>query len=119
LLQIHGLAFKKVSIVFINTINPIQIGSTMKWSEAKRELRSKDKTDLVRFLKQLFELNGENKAFFVTNLDASKNSGTDYYKREISQSLNPDFDQLLDLKRGRKAISSFRKATPDWRVEKS
>ena len=36
-----------------------------------------------------------------------------YYKREISASINPSVDDPVDLKRGRKAISSFKKAAPD------
>ncbi len=85
----------------------------MKWSEAKRELRTKEKGELVQFLKRLFDLNSENRAFFTANLTECNDNSLEYYKREIADSVNPGIDAPVDLKRGRKAIASFKKVSPD------
>ena len=85
----------------------------MNWSQIKRELQKKDKAELVGYLKRLFSLSAENKSFLETNLSDSDGEPPEYYLREITESVNPDIDSPIDLKRGRKAIASFKKAAPE------
>lgn len=87
--------------------------TTMNWSQIKRELQKKDKTELVGYLKRLFSLNAENRSFLESNLSDSDGVPSAYYQREITESVNPGYDSPIDLKRGRKAIASFKKAAPE------
>ena len=85
----------------------------MKWSKAKHELQQKSKGELVGYLKRLFDLSAENKSFFEANLAGNDGVSPKYYKQEISESVNPGIESPIDLRRGRKAISSYRKAAPN------
>lgn len=85
----------------------------MKWTDIKRELRKKNCDELIQALKQLVDLNPENKSFIESYLFPFSGHSLNYYKKEISNSVNPGMNAELDIKRGRNAIQSFKKASPD------
>ena len=72
-----------------------------------------EKDELVQLLKRLFDLNPENRSFLEAKLSPCGDHSMDYYKREIAAAVNPDMDSPIEMKRGRKAIASYKKAAPD------
>ena len=84
----------------------------MKWSDAKRELKKKSQGDLLSLVKSLFDLSPDNRSFIATLLDMGGDNTLGYYEAEISEAVNPHWENPIDLRRGRKAISSYKKAAP-------
>lgn len=85
----------------------------MKWSDAKRELQQLESRELFLLLKQLFDLSPANRTFFEASLLPGNKVPLKHYKKEISSAVNPSTNSEIDLQRGRKAISEFKKAAPD------
>ena len=90
----------------------------MKWSQAKRELQSLEQGEILKLLKTLFSLNAENKTVFENSLGAHGGVSLEHFKAEIAAAVNPSWKQPIDLKRGRRAISQFKKAAPDDRLSR-
>ena len=85
----------------------------MKWSQVKKELQGLEKSEMIKLFKKLFALNSENKTVFENMLGSRGCVSLDYYKNEISSAVNPNWKTPINLSRGRKAISQFKKAAPD------
>jgi hypothetical protein len=84
----------------------------MRWTDAKFELQRKDQRELFRFIKSLYDLNKTNKAFFEAALGSDGSTAINIYKKEIAEAVDPDPSDPIELRRGRKAISDYRKAAP-------
>ena len=85
----------------------------MSWSEIKKNLNPINERVVLDMLRGLYELSPENKRFMSARLARNGGESLEAYRREIVESLNPPLDDQLDLRRGRKVISSFKKAVPD------
>ena len=86
----------------------------MNWAKAKRELQKLEKPELIDLLKRLFNLDAGTKAVFEASF-SPLNEVPEYYKQEVKESLYPDvhYDNSIDLRRARKAISAYKKACPN------
>ena len=84
----------------------------MRWSDLKRKLLDSDQKELLRLLKALYELNQTNKAFFEAALGASRETAIASYKRDIAEAIDPQGSAPIELRKGRKAISDYKKAVP-------
>ncbi len=84
----------------------------MRWSEAKRALQGKTQPELFKFIKTLYDLNANNRAAFEAALGPDRSRAIDLYKREITKAIDPTTGGSIELRRGRKAISDFRKLSP-------
>lgn len=91
-----------------NTQNP-----SATWAEVKKHLKSFDEHQILDLIKGLYELSRENKHFVGARFGRADGESLDAYKREIAECLNPSIDDPIDLRRGRKAISSYKKAAPE------
>jgi len=84
----------------------------MPWSEIKTRLKPINERLVLDMLRDLYELSSENKRFMSARLSQNDGESLEAYRHEIMESLNPSFDNPLDLQRGRKAISGYQKAAP-------
>lgn len=91
---------------------PKKQNASVSWADVKKRLKSLDERQVFDLIKGLYELSPENKRFVGARLGQADGESFDAHKREIVECLNPPFDDQLDLRRGRKAISSYKKAVP-------
>lgn len=91
---------------------PKKQNASIAWAEVKKQLKSFDEHQVFDLIKGLYELSPENKRFVGARLGQADGESLDAYKREIAECLNPPIDDPIDLRRGRKAISSYKKAVP-------
>lgn len=91
---------------------PKKHNASVGWAEVKKHLKSFDEHQVFDLIKGLYELSPENKRFVGAHLGQADGESLDAYKREIAECLNPSIDDPIDLRRGRKAISSYKKAVP-------
>lgn len=85
------------------------------WTDVRRSIKDIDNSDLIKLVKDLYELSGENKNFLHARF-ISGSSSLSKYKKIISDSLYPDiFDEDDDFKfdKANKAIEAYIKATKD------
>ena len=92
---------------------PVKPDKPVKWSDAKKVLASKESRELLALIKDLYSLNQQNKTFIQTKyslIDPIKP-----YKEIVEECLYPDVIKKhpLDLPRGKRAISQYRKAVGD------
>ena len=92
---------------------PRKQNASLSWAEVKKHLKSFDERQVFDLIKGLYELSPENKRFVGARLGQADGKPLNAYKREIAESLNPPIDDPIDLRRGRKAISSYKKAVPN------
>lgn len=84
----------------------------MRWAEIKAKLQALEQREVLKLVKDLYERSEENKRFVIARFATHTGANRNAFKREIASALNPDFNRPIDLRRGRKAISDFRKAAP-------
>src|SRR6266567_8811797 len=84
------------------------------WKDVKTVLSQKSMPELLQLIRDLYALRPEVKDFIHARFLTSK-ANVAPYKKTIHQSLSPDVihGEDLDLARGRKAISDYKKATND------
>lgn len=84
------------------------------WADAKAILIKKEKAELLKLIADLYSFNEENKAFINSRFSIGENP-IDFYKAIITESLYPDLSkgQSIMLSKGKKAISTYFKATKD------
>jgi hypothetical protein len=85
------------------------------WIDVKRSVKDIEHSNLIKLLKDLYELSDENKNFLHARFLAGISS-LSKYKKIISDSLYPDiFDEIDDFNYGKanKAIEAYAKATND------
>ena len=84
------------------------------WVNIKNRLEKQGPKDLLKILKDLYDLDDKNRRFVEARFLTSKTSLA-RYKKIISHALYPDiFDhETVSLATGRKAISDFKKASGD------
>ncbi|QEG21497.1 hypothetical protein [Mariniblastus fucicola] len=85
----------------------------MNWTQVKKQLQALEKPETMKLFKALFSLNHENRTVFENALGEIGSVSLKYYKDEIAASVNPSWNGSINLNRGRKAISQFKKAAPD------
>lgn len=84
----------------------------MPWSDIKRELVERDRKECLRVIKCLYDLNRTNKTFLEAALGDDKAASISAYKKEISEAIDPKVEDPIELRRGRKAISDYKRANP-------
>jgi len=84
------------------------------WQEMRRALSSKSQNELLNLIRDLYALRPEVKDFMHARFLTSEAS-LEPYKKIIEASLYPDVmhGDTIELSRGRKAISDYKKATND------
>jgi Family of unknown function (DUF6155) len=84
------------------------------WRDIKRVLASKSQNELLNVIRDLYALRPEVKDFMHARFLTSEAS-LEPYKKIIEASLYPDVmhGDTIELSRGRKAISDYKKATDD------
>jgi Family of unknown function (DUF6155) len=84
------------------------------WRDIKRVLASKSQNELLNVIRDLYALRPEVKDFMHARFLTSEAS-LEPYKKIIEASLYPDVmhGDTIELSRGRKAISDYKKATND------
>ena len=85
----------------------------MNWSQAKKRLQSLEKAETIKLFKALYSLNSENKTVFENALGEAGNVSLKHYESEIAAAVNPSWKTPINVARGKKAISQFKKAAPD------
>ena len=81
---------------------------SVKWTDAKKVLASKDPKELLALIKDLYSLNQQNKTFIQTKyslIDPIKP-----YKEIIGECISLDYKKPINLSGAKKAISQYRKA---------
>jgi hypothetical protein len=84
------------------------------WSQVKAILTQQNANELIKLTGDLYRLSKENRAFIESRfLSSSETLG--HYKEIIATAVYPDIDRNkpIQLAKGRKAISDYRKATND------
>jgi hypothetical protein len=81
------------------------------WSQVKERLDLMEKRELLRLLRDLFELNVDNKFFLAARVFTdSPDVVVEPYRRVIRQVFNPEQGlPSLELRKARKALSDFQK----------
>jgi len=84
------------------------------WTTVKGILVTKEPTELLMLIKDLYGLNKINKTFIEARYQVSKDA-LEPYKKIISDALYPDItkNKGVSLSAGRKAISDYKKAAND------
>lgn len=84
------------------------------WKDMRRLLAAKSHEELLQLIRDLYALRPEVKDFLHARLQTST-ANVKPYKKTIQESLFPDVihGEDLDLARGQKAISDYKKATND------
>jgi hypothetical protein len=93
------------------------MASNLPWSQIKSRLSAFEKEDLLNLIRDLYQLNSDNKVMLATRLAATSSDGladdlAEPYKRAIRREFNPDRGlPRLNIGAARKALSSFKKAS--------
>lgn len=93
------------------TYKVVKPDKPVKWTEVKKVLANKEPKELLALIKDLYSLNQQNKTFIQTKY--SLVDPIEPYKEIIEESLSLDYKKPIDLARGKKAISQYRKAVGD------
>lgn len=88
------------------------------WSQIKSRLVVHEKEYLLTVIRDLYQLNADNKVFLASRLVAGQPEIlAEPYKRAIRREFNPDRGfPRLNLEAARKALNSFKKASADPRA---
>lgn len=92
--------------------------SSPTWSQIKARLSHLGKDDLLNIIKDLYQLNTDNKVFLVSRLIIDQPEIlAEPYKRAIRREFNPERGfPRLNLQAARKTLTSFKKASADYRA---
>jgi hypothetical protein len=88
------------------------------WSQIKSRLLSLEKQDLVNVIRDLYQLNTDNKVFLTTHLGfGDPETFMAPYKRTIQRVFNPERGfPSLTLSAARKALNDFKKASANQKA---
>jgi len=84
------------------------------WSQVKTILTQQNANELIKLTGDLYRLSKENRAFIESRF-LSNSETLGHYKEIVAAAVYPDIfkDKPVQLAKGRKAISDYRKATND------
>ncbi len=84
------------------------------WENIKDGVSKQPSKDLIKLIKELYDLNEQNSCFLDTRFSTTASPLT-AYKRIIRQGIYPDAlnQESFDVKSARRAISDFKKASDD------
>ncbi len=84
------------------------------WKDVKSILVKKDKSELLKLIRDLYSYRADNKAFIHSRYSIGKHR-LEPYRSIISEALYPDVhsNKPIRLSKGKKAISDYFKATKD------
>ena len=84
------------------------------WKDVKSILLKKEKSELLKLIRDLYSYRDDNKAFMHSRYSIGRQT-LEPYRNIISESLYPDVytNKPIRLSRGKKAISDYFKATKD------
>jgi hypothetical protein len=87
--------------------------SNVSWSQIKSQISLLEKEDLLTLLRDLYQLNADNKVWLATRFAAvSSDDLAEPYKRAIKKEFNPERGlPRLNIGAARKALTSFKKAS--------
>ena len=91
---------------------------SLTWSQLKTKLSDTSQQQLLDIIRDLYNLNPDNKVFLSSHLQVGDPRDlSEPYRREIRNQFNPDRGfPKLNLKAARKALNDFKKASADPRA---
>jgi hypothetical protein len=89
------------------------VASNPSWSQIKSQLSAFEKEDLLNLIRDLYQLNTDNKVMLATRFAATSSDDlAEPYKRAIRREFNPDRGlPRLNIGAARRALTSFKKAS--------
>lgn len=89
--------------------------TTPSWAKIKAYLTTLDKDELLNVVRDLYQLNNDNKVFLATRLNLGQPEAlAEPYKQAIRREFNPDRGVPgLSLRNARKALTTFKKVSAD------
>lgn len=89
------------------------MASNPTWSQIKPQIASLEKEDLLNLIRDLYQLNADNKVMLATRFaTVSAEALAEPYKKAIRREFNPDRGlPRLNIGEARKALTSFKKAS--------
>jgi hypothetical protein len=89
------------------------VASNASWSQIKSQIGSLEKEELLNLIRDLYQLNADNKVMLATRFSAvSSEDLVEPYKKAIRREFNPERGlPRLNIGAARKALTSFKKAS--------